>query len=104
MDRLKRKQYTVSQLDAALMAITNGASIYETSKKFGIPRTTLRDKRDNKYSNENCGGSDCFHQGRRTSVNRLDSLFGKIRFSCNKRPATGNGLKISGNIKAPEPI
>lgn len=55
MEPQKRKQYTSHQLNAALLAINEGISIYEASKTYGIPRTTLRDKRNNKYTNEHCG-------------------------------------------------
>lgn len=55
MEPQKRKQYTAAQLNAALVAINEGTSIYEAAQTYGIPRSTLRDKRNNKYTNENCG-------------------------------------------------
>eukprot|EP00058_Branchiostoma_floridae_P021203 XP_002606693.1 hypothetical protein BRAFLDRAFT_72540 [Branchiostoma floridae] len=37
----KRQQYHQADMEAALEAANNGASVYSLAKKFGIPRTTL---------------------------------------------------------------
>lgn len=51
----KRKLYSPTLLNAALKAIRDGATVMEASKLYGIPRTTLRDKIDNKYTGDRCG-------------------------------------------------
>lgn len=51
----KRVRYTTEKLNEALNAVRNGLPVNTASKKFGIPKTTLRDKRSGKYKNKKCG-------------------------------------------------
>lgn len=55
MDKKKRKTYTDAELKEALASVANGTSIYQASKQFYIPETTLRNKRDGKYGENKCG-------------------------------------------------
>lgn len=54
-EKKKRKLYTDSQLAEALDQISQGMSIYQASKHYNIPETTLRDKRNKRYKNPKCG-------------------------------------------------
>ncbi|CAG4988713.1 unnamed protein product [Colias eurytheme] len=104
MDRLKRKKYTAHQLDAALMAITNGASVYETSKKFGIPRTTLRDKRDNKYSNEKCGVQTVFTKDEERQLIDWIHYLGRLGFPVTKDQLLETVSKLVETLNRPNPF
>lgn len=55
MDGKKRKCYTNSQVAKALSMIQQGMSVYKASKLYNVPETTLRNKRQDLYSNEKCG-------------------------------------------------
>lgn len=53
----KRMQYSRQHLENALKAIKNGMSLNGPSRMYGIPRSTLGAKRDNKYPNKKPGRS-----------------------------------------------
>lgn len=104
MDRPKRKKYTANQLDTALMAINNGANIYETAKKYGIPRTTLRDKRDNKYSNENCGIQTVFTKDEECQLIDWIHYMARLGFPVTKYQLLESASKLVETLKRPHPF
>lgn len=46
------KKYTAENVRAALKKIENGMSIYRAAKLYNVPKTTLINKRNGKFSIE----------------------------------------------------
>lgn len=51
----QKKKYSKEMLNRAMEEINSGMSAYQASKKYGIPKSTLKDKKNQKYANQNCG-------------------------------------------------
>ncbi|KAF9416088.1 hypothetical protein HW555_006500 [Spodoptera exigua] len=104
MEPQKRKQYASAQLEAALLAINEGTSIYEASKTYGIPRTTLRDKRNNKYINEHCGKQTVLTKEEEKRL--VDWIFylGKSGFPVTKDQLLETVAKLVENLNRSNPF
>ncbi|KAF9411109.1 hypothetical protein HW555_009971 [Spodoptera exigua] len=104
MEPQKRKQYASALLEAALLAINEGTSIYEASKTYGIPRTTLRDKRNNKYINEHCGKQTVLTKEEEKRL--VDWIFylGKSGFPVTKDQLLETVAKLVENLNRSNPF
>ncbi|KAG5874367.1 hypothetical protein JTB14_001686 [Gonioctena quinquepunctata] len=79
---------TKENLEQALLEVTKGMSAYKASKIYGIPKSTLKDKRNIKYLNDNCGAKPVLTPADKNPI--VATLFGRRRVFSNQRSVTGN--------------
>lgn len=101
MDKKKRKCYSDTQLAEALASIQQGMSIYQASKRYNVPETTLRSKRDELYENEKCGRQPVLTLGEEKQIVDWIHYLDRRGFPVNKEQLLHSVSKLVENLKRP---
>lgn len=104
MDMKKRKCYTDAQVAEALLSIRQGMSIYQASKQYNVPKTTLRSKRDELYENEKCGKQPVLNRNEEKQVVDWIHYLGKSGFPVTKEQLLHTVSKLVENLNRPNPF
>ncbi|XP_063543894.1 uncharacterized protein LOC134752214 [Cydia strobilella] len=100
----KRKLYTHSQLNKALEQISQGMTIYQASKNYNIPETTLRDKRDRRYKNPKCGVQPILSVQDETQIVDWIHYLDSSGVPVNKKRLLDIVSKFAKNLNRPNPF
>ncbi|XP_075975831.1 uncharacterized protein LOC142976394 isoform X1 [Anticarsia gemmatalis] len=104
MDRKKRKCYTNAQVAEALSSIRQGLSIYQASKQYNVPETTLRSKRDELYENEHCGKQPVLNLNEERQIVDWVHYLDKCGFPVTKHQLLHTVSKLVENLQRPNPF
>ena len=96
-----KKKYTVEDLESAFIAINNGSSVYKASREYNIPETTLRDKRDQKYSGHIAGRKTVLSKSEETKIVDWIHYLGKHGFPVSKEQLKQGVAKLVENLNRP---
>ncbi|XP_063369793.1 uncharacterized protein LOC134658117 [Cydia amplana] len=103
-EKKKRKLYSDSNLAEALDQISKGMSIYQASKTYNIPESTLRDKRDKKYKNTKCGTQPILTLQEEKQIVDWIHYLGRIGFPVSKQQLLEVVSKLVKSLNRPNPF
>lgn len=104
METKKRKKYTNAELISALELIKQGTSIYQASRQFNIPETTIRNKRDGIYENDTCGVQPVLNIQEEKRVVDWVHYLGKCGFPVTKEQLLDTVAALVKNLERPNPF
>lgn len=104
MERKKRKCYSEVQLSEAITAVNRGMTIYQASKQYHIPETTLRDKRDGKYTNDKPGLQPVLTLSEETNIVDWIHYLGRAGFPVTKEQLLDVVAKLVKNLSRTNPF
>lgn len=103
-EKQRKLPYSKDSLLLAVEEVRNGKSIAGTSKKYNIPETTIRAKRDNKYADKNPGPSTVLTSNEEAEIVNWIFFCCKTGFPITKNQLLESVLVICQNIKRNNPF